>query len=86
LTQNGLIKWRFLAYKMRSSRATRSSLPSQPLNQLSFFFYKNHGHGCTPGEEIDVHVWLGVRVVSPLSLDPMQSPIEFNAQSHRGSA
>lgn len=90
MTQNGLIKWRFLAYKMRSSRATRSSLPSQTVNQLSFFFYlffyKNHGHGCTPGEEIDVHVRLGVRVVSPLSWDPMQSPIEFNAQSHRGSA
>jgi hypothetical protein len=49
------------------------------------FAKKNHGHGCTPGEEIDVHVRLGVRVVSPLSLDPMQSPIEFNAQSHRGS-
>jgi hypothetical protein len=30
VTQNGLIKWRFLAYKMRSNRATRSSLPSQP--------------------------------------------------------
>jgi hypothetical protein len=37
--QNGLIKWRFLAYKMRSSWATRSSLPSRPINQLSFFFY-----------------------------------------------
>jgi hypothetical protein len=47
---------------------------------------KNHGHGCTPGEEIDVHVRLGVRVVSPLSWDPMHSPIEFNAQSHHGSA
>jgi hypothetical protein len=37
------------------------------------------GHGCTPGEEIDVHVRLGVCVMSPLSWDPMQSPIEFNA-------
>jgi hypothetical protein len=45
-----------------------------------------HGQGCTPGEEIDVHVRLVVRVVSPLSWDPMQSPIEFNAHSHRGSA
>jgi hypothetical protein len=74
---------------MRSSRATRSSLSSQPVNQLSFFFYlfyKNHGHGCTPGEEIDLHVRLGVHVMSLLSLDPMQSPIEFNAQSHRGTA
>jgi hypothetical protein len=89
VTENGLIKLRFLAYKMRSSRATRSSLPSQPVNQLSFFFYlffyKNHGHGCTPGEEIDVYVWMGMCIVSPLSLDPMQSPIEFNAQSHHGS-
>jgi hypothetical protein len=45
-----------------------------------------HGHGCMLGEEIDVHVHLGVRVVSPLSWDPMQSPIEFNAQPHHGSA
>lgn len=63
---------------MRSSRATRSSLPSQPVNQLSFFFYlffyKNHGHGCTPGEEIDVHVRLGVRVVSPLASTQCRVP------------
>jgi hypothetical protein len=47
---------------------------------------KFHGHGCTTGEEIDVHVRLGVHVMSLLSWDPIQSPIEFNAQSHRGSA
>jgi hypothetical protein len=78
VTQNGLIKWWFLAYKMRSSRATRSSLPSQTVNQLSFFFYlffyKNHRHGGTPGEEIDVHVRLGMRIVSPLAWTQCRVP------------